>query len=164
MKKNISFPLTTLFVAASILFGFATLTFAEPPIKIGHIRSLTGPIAITNDKMVKGFNLAMEMFNYQIAGRKVEIAYLGTSDTESQLELLQYTEEREPGLQHFCYEVEDLEGTCAAMADQGVEFFIGPKTHDDGSGRLAFFKDPEGNVIELVEPGVLAMRPGYFGT
>ena len=74
MKKNMLLPLLALLVTFSILVGFAGLAFAsEPPIKIGHIRSLTGPIAITNDKMVKGFNLAMELVNYQIAGRKVEI-------------------------------------------------------------------------------------------
>jgi len=74
MKKNMLLSLLTLLVTASVLGGFAALAFAsEPPIKIGHLRSLTGPIAITNDKMVKGFNLAMELANNQIAGRKVEI-------------------------------------------------------------------------------------------
>jgi branched-chain amino acid transport system substrate-binding protein len=74
MKKNMVLPLLALLVTFSILGGFVALAFAsEPPIKIGHLRSLTGPIAITNDKMVKGFNLAMEMANYQIAGRKVEV-------------------------------------------------------------------------------------------
>lgn len=74
MKKNMLRSLLTLLVTASILGGFAALAFAsDQPIKIGHIRSLTGPIAITNDKMVKGFDLAMELSNYQIAGRKVEI-------------------------------------------------------------------------------------------
>jgi branched-chain amino acid transport system substrate-binding protein len=45
----------------------------KPPIKIGHIRSITGPTAITNAAMIKGFDLAMEMCNYEIAGRKVEV-------------------------------------------------------------------------------------------
>ncbi len=117
------------------------------------------------DALVKFYTQVVGLkLNKRTTSPHVEIAYLGTSDAESQLELLQFTDERELGLKHFCYEVEDLESTCAEMADQGVEFFIGPKTHDDGSGRMAFFKDPEGNVIELVEPGVLAMRPGYFAT
>jgi branched-chain amino acid transport system substrate-binding protein len=46
---------------------------AKPPIKIGHIRSITGPTAITNAAMIKGFDLAMELCNYEIAGRKVEV-------------------------------------------------------------------------------------------
>jgi len=74
MKKNILWPLSVLLVAALILGGFAAPAFtAEPPIKIGHIRSLTGPIAITNKAMVNGFDLAMEMANYEVAGRKIEV-------------------------------------------------------------------------------------------
>ncbi len=45
----------------------------KPPIKIGHIRSITGPTAITNAAMIKGFDLALELMNYEIAGRKVEV-------------------------------------------------------------------------------------------
>ncbi len=68
------FPLLALLITTSTLGGFTALVIAsEAPIKIGHIRSLTGPIAITNDKMVKGFNLALELADYQVAGRKVEV-------------------------------------------------------------------------------------------
>lgn len=74
MKINILRPLSVLLVAAFILGDFAVPAFtAEPAIKIGHIRSLTGPIAITNKAMVNGFNLAMEMANYEVAGRKIEV-------------------------------------------------------------------------------------------
>jgi branched-chain amino acid transport system substrate-binding protein len=42
-------------------------------IKIGHIRSLTGPTAITNKAMVQGFDLAMELAKYQVAGKTIEV-------------------------------------------------------------------------------------------
>ena len=48
------------------------------------------------------------------------------------------------------------------MKGKGAEFLTEPRTQEDGSGKLAFLTDPEGNVIELVEPGVLAMRAGFF--
>lgn len=74
MKKIILCSLSILIVVALTFVGFtAPAATQKPPIKIGHIRSLTGPIAITNDKMVKGFDLAMALSNYEIAGRKVEI-------------------------------------------------------------------------------------------
>ncbi len=74
MKKIILCSLSILIVVALTFVGFTAPAAAQkPPIKIGHIRSLTGPIAITNDKMVKGFDLAMALSNYEIAGRKVEI-------------------------------------------------------------------------------------------
>lgn len=100
--------------------------------------------------------------NKKTSNPNVEIVYLGASETESQLELLSFPDDRELGLKHFCYEVRELETTCAGMKGKGAEFFIEPKTQDDGSGKLAFLTDPEGNVIELVEPGVLAMRAGFF--
>jgi branched-chain amino acid transport system substrate-binding protein len=45
----------------------------KPPIKIGHILSLTGPQATANSSMAKGFDLAMELTRYQAAGRKIEV-------------------------------------------------------------------------------------------
>ena len=102
--------------------------------------------------------------NKRVRNPNIEIAYLGASETESQLELLKFPDDRDPGLKHFCYEVTELEKTCAGMKEKGAEFFIDPKTQGDGSGKLAFLTDPEGNVIELVEPGVLAMQAGLFET
>jgi len=74
MKKIILWSLSVLLAVALTSVGFAAPAATQkPPIKIGHIRSLTGPVAITNDMMVKGFDLAMALSNYEIAGRKVEI-------------------------------------------------------------------------------------------
>ena len=62
-----------LFVALAVV-GFTEPGFTQkPPIKIGHLRSLTGPTANTNAQMMKGLALAFELVNYQVAGRKVEI-------------------------------------------------------------------------------------------
>ena len=62
----------TAIVSGLAIFTLPALSQREP-IKIGHIRSLTGHVAITNAHMVRGFDLAMELSNYEIAGRKVEI-------------------------------------------------------------------------------------------
>ena len=115
------------------------------------------------DAMVEFYtNIIGLKVNKKICNPNIEIVYLGASETESQLELLKFPDERELGLKHFCYEVTELDATCAGMKEKGAEFFIEPKTQGDGSGKLAFLTDPEGNVIELVEPGVLAMRAGFF--
>jgi branched-chain amino acid transport system substrate-binding protein len=74
MNKIVLWSLSVLLVVALSSVGFtAPAATYKPPIKIGHIRSLTGPVAITNDMMVKGFDLAMALSNYEIAGRKVEV-------------------------------------------------------------------------------------------
>ena len=65
---------SVLLVVALTSVGFAAPAAAQKaPIKVGHIRSLTGPVAITNAQMVKGFELAMDLADHEIAGRKVEI-------------------------------------------------------------------------------------------
>jgi branched-chain amino acid transport system substrate-binding protein len=73
--NKIMFASFSVLVAVALMFvGFATPAATDKaPVKIGHLRSLTGPVAITNDKMVKGFDLAMALANYEIAGRKVEV-------------------------------------------------------------------------------------------
>jgi len=74
MNKIILGLFSVLLVVALTSVGLAAPAATQkPPIKIGHIRSLTGPVAITNAQMVKGFDLAMALSNYEIAGGKVEI-------------------------------------------------------------------------------------------
>jgi branched-chain amino acid transport system substrate-binding protein len=53
------------------------------PIKIGHIRPLTGNMAMVSDLMVKAFDFAFEQVGYQVAGRPVQII-LGDSQGQSE--------------------------------------------------------------------------------
>jgi branched-chain amino acid transport system substrate-binding protein len=74
MNRIILGLFSVLLVVALTSVGFAAPAATQKaPVKIGHIRSLTGPVAITNAQMVKGFELAMDLAHYEIAGRKVEI-------------------------------------------------------------------------------------------
>lgn len=47
------------------------------------------------------------------------------------------------------FEVEDLHACVRQLAAHGHEPFIAP--HDEGFGPVAAFRDPDGNVLELVE-------------
>jgi len=51
------------------------------------------------------------------------------------------------GIVHMAYETDDVDAAYKELADQGVEFFVGPKDYQDV--RLAFFYDPDGNQLEL---------------
>jgi catechol 2,3-dioxygenase-like lactoylglutathione lyase family enzyme len=51
------------------------------------------------------------------------------------------------GIIHMAYQVDDVDAAAAALAAQGVCFFIEPKSM--GDVRLAFFYDPDGNQLEL---------------
>ena len=73
------------------------------------------------------------------------------------IELLDYgpfTEERErtatretTGLGHIVFEVDDVDETMSELEAKGVVFDI--KTTDGGPCIVAFFTDPEANILEL---------------
>lgn len=58
------------------------------------------------------------------------------------------------GWAHFAFEVADVDAAYAELSAKGVEFHIPPKHNSDTnpSVRLAFFKDPDGNELELFQP------------
>ena len=61
------------------------------------------------------------------------------------------------GLRHLAFAVDDFEGTCDALRAKGVPFVGDVVATPDGK-RLAFFADPEGNLLQLVH------RPRPAGT
>jgi lactoylglutathione lyase len=52
---------------------------------------------------------------------------------------------------HVALTVEDLDGTLARLAEQGIEPEREPYTVRDGGSRLCFVRDPDGYRIELIE-------------
>ncbi len=52
------------------------------------------------------------------------------------------------GLMHLAFEVKDVDATFAELRAKGVEFYIEPRT-PFGDLRVAFFRDPDGNALEL---------------
>jgi len=51
------------------------------------------------------------------------------------------------GIVHMAYETDDVDAAYKELVDQGVAFFVEPKTFRDA--RIAFFYDPDGNQLEL---------------
>src|SRR3972149_7042824 len=80
MRKNAWF-LSVLVIGS--FFIVASSPAAElPPIKIGHIRPLTGVAAMVSAKMVKSFDYAFQQIGYQVAGRPIQII-VGDSQADS---------------------------------------------------------------------------------
>jgi catechol 2,3-dioxygenase-like lactoylglutathione lyase family enzyme len=93
-----------------------------------------------------------------IPGARLKFAYLDAGDGR-RLELLQYTPPRglggapavhEPGATHLALRLEDLDATLARLARAGIEPLTEPLT--GGGHRLVYVQDPDGRVVELVEP------------
>ena len=57
----------------------------------------------------------------------------------------------DPGLTHFAVTVDDVADVHAKWVEAGLEVASAPVTSPDGKARLFFGRDPEGNLLELVE-------------
>lgn len=56
--------------------------------------------------------------------------------------------------QHLAFEVESVDDAYDELRARGITFHVEPKDVPEGapSARVAFFKDPEGNILELFQP------------
>lgn len=59
--------------------------------------------------------------------------------------------EREAGFVHLALKVEDFDETYMELLRRGVEFHIGPLYQPRSGRRIAFFKDPDGNVLHITD-------------
>jgi lactoylglutathione lyase len=75
---------------------------------------------------------------------------------EPRLELTYNVGQTEPyeigtGYGHIALSIQDLDGTLARLAQQGIEPERPPYTIREGGNRLCFVRDPDGYRIELIE-------------
>jgi methylmalonyl-CoA/ethylmalonyl-CoA epimerase/glyoxylase I family protein len=83
------------------------------------------------------------------------ILFLGAGETT--IELTE-DERAQPGStggwNHLAWEVEDLDQAYAELTARGVSFHVPPEDFppENPSMRIAFFTDPDGNVLELLQP------------
>ena len=50
------------------------------------------------------------------------------------------------------FAVEDVDATCQQLKKQNVQLVAGPSDRPDWGIRAAYFRDPEGNLIEINQP------------
>lgn len=55
------------------------------------------------------------------------------------------------GYPHIAFSVEDLDYEYKRLSEKGVKFNCAPQISPDGKAKVSFCRDPEGNLIELVE-------------
>jgi catechol 2,3-dioxygenase-like lactoylglutathione lyase family enzyme len=95
---------------------------------------------------------------YNLRGVNCDTAILKTPN-RVQLELFQFSKtipsETVPwnraGLTHFALATDDVPGICKQLSANGISFFMDIRTRPDG-GKLMFIRDPDGNLIEVMEP------------
>ena len=83
--------------------------------------------------------------------------FLGYPGQEEELELTFNHDGRKydlgTGYGHIAVGVDDLDGTLARLAEQGIEPERPPYTVREGGSRLCFVRDPDQYRIELIETG-----------
>ncbi len=55
------------------------------------------------------------------------------------------------GLRHFAFLVDDVDEKYREIKEMGYETISGPCTSEDGSMRLFFVRDPEMNLVEIMQ-------------
>ncbi|MFW5995902.1 MAG: VOC family protein, partial [Halanaerobiaceae bacterium] len=59
-------------------------------------------------------------------------------------------DDQDPGIKHFGFKVEDIDDVTRRLKEEEVKFTLDP-LDAEGDVRIAFFQDPDGVLIELVE-------------
>jgi catechol 2,3-dioxygenase-like lactoylglutathione lyase family enzyme len=106
---------------------------------------------------------------------KVLIRYANVHLDNINLDLLQYDEPEsgrasydngDVGAMHMCFEVSDLKAVMARMQEAGITFLGEPMTFQPEDGlssgfgtNVAYFEDPDGVHLELIEPQGPFKRP-----
>lgn len=63
------------------------------------------------------------------------------------------------GMRHIAFKVQDVDATSARLKAAGVEFTLEP-TDATGGVRIAFFKDPDGTLLEIIQGDLTYHVPG----
>jgi glyoxylase I family protein len=111
----------------------------------------------------------MLTFYTEVLGMPVVGAFSGTtivflqagSTTIELIERANYTAPLVGGWEHLAFTVPDVDAAYAELKALGVPFHVEPKNvPDPAEARIAFFKDPDGNILELFQPlGTVSIYP-----
>ncbi|MDZ4717634.1 MAG: VOC family protein [Roseiflexaceae bacterium] len=82
------------------------------------------------------------------------IVFLQVGGTTIELiERANYTAPQIGGWEHLAFTVADVDAAYDQLKALGVPFHVEPKdTAPPAEARIAFFKDPDGNILELFQP------------
>jgi catechol 2,3-dioxygenase-like lactoylglutathione lyase family enzyme len=96
-----------------------------------------------------------------LEGVRADIAFVGTPDGQSWLELTQFhsppagdgdlhTPANSPGIRHISFLVDDIDAVVARLQARGVEL-VGEVVQYEDAYRLCYVRGPAGVIVELAE-------------
>ena len=135
---------------------------------------MIGPIdhiAITVVDMERSVKFYRDVMGFSVMGRVqpregFTIVCVDTGN-DAFLELFHFASGSKPlgdfdntdvGLKHLAFKVDDIDSVAAQLKQQNVEFTVEPTKARAGI-RVAFFKDPDGNILEVIQGGFNNLEP-----
>jgi len=133
-------------------------------------------IAITVQDMDRAVAFYRDVLGFEVLGQLMlndgtfKLVYLQAGD--GRIELFSFTESGRPsdtqgrnedlGFKHVAFSVDDVDAVAERLKEHDVPFTVEP-VDAPGGVRLAFFHDPDGNLLELVSnlPEMEAYRNGW---
>ena len=133
-------------------------------------------IAITVQDMDRAVDFYRDVLGFEVLGQlmlnddTLKLVFLQAGS--ARLELFAYTEEgrrndasdrnEDLGFKHLAFHVNDVDAVATRLHEHGVDFTVEP-TDAAGGVRLAFFRDPDGNLLEIIDrlPDMAPYRPGW---
>lgn len=132
-------------------------------------------VAITVRDMDRAVAFYRDVLGFEVLGQLVlndgtfKLVYLQAG--AGRIELFAFAEEgravdpslrnEDLGFKHVAFQIDDVDAVAARLQEHGVAFTVAP-TDAPGGVRLAFFHDPDGNLLEIVDrlPDMEAYQPG----
>ena len=129
--------------AASLRFDHVALTVADMDRAVAFYRDLLGCTVLGQ--------LALDGGRFRLVYLRKCEAYLELFAHDPPAPAAPSTGADGPhlGYQHIAFKTDDVDAVAASLAAAGVAFSDGPRDAPGGV-RLAFFHDPDGNLLELV--------------
>jgi len=140
----------------------------DPAIRFDHV-------AITVQDMERSVRFYRDLLGFDVLGQLLlnegsfKIVYLRSGGAH--VELFEFRDHEAQtavgvpdtvgGFKHLALQTDDVDGVAASLKAAGTEFTVEP-LDAAGGVRLAFFRDPDGNLLELVS-GVPDVAPYAAG-
>ena len=141
----------------------------DPTIRFDHV-------AITVRDMERSVAFYRDLLGFDVLGQllvnkgRMKLVYLRSGG--AYVELFEYRDhdaetavgvpDTVGGFKHLALQTDDVDGLAARLKAAGIEFTLDP-LDAEGGVRLAFFRDPDGNLLEIVSglPSLTAFEPGW---
>lgn len=82
---------------------------------------------------------------------RVEIPGLRMNISQFEVSVPSDRNEERQGWRHIAFQVNSVDENYQRLRDRGVQFISEPFTYNPPGYRIAFFRDPEGNILELYQ-------------